>query len=104
MTALEVCDYFNIACHGDYHIKMKEAATQMCNKITFWKLLNNNMVDSRYPAYTFDVNGETCDSFVRFVTRHNLENYEAFSWTRSYRYIDYDDIRVDSINKVVWFI
>ena len=104
MTALEVCDYLNVAHLGDYHIKMNGTATQMGNRIIFFRLHNGNIVDSRYPAYTFNANGETCDSFVRFVAKHNLENYEAFAWVRSYRYIDYEDIRVDNINKEVRFV
>lgn len=104
MTALEVCDYFNIACYGDYHIKIGTHAWSN-NKILFFKLLDGmGIYDSYDPIFSFDVNGKTCDDFVRYVTKHNLENYTAVSSIHSYRFIDFDDIRVDNINKEVRFI
>lgn len=104
MTALEVCDYFNIACYGNYHIKIGSHAWSN-NKITLVKLLNGmGIYDSPFPIFSFYVNGKTCDDFVRYVTKHNLENYTAVSSARTYRFIDYDDIRVDNINKEVRFI
>lgn len=104
MTALEVCDYFNIACYGDYHIKI-DATSARNNRIVFIKLLDGmDIYDSHATTLNFDIGGKTCDDFVRYVTKHNLENYETFSGIRSYRFIDYDDIRVDYINKEVMFI
>lgn len=104
MTALEVCDYFNIACYGDYHIKI-DATSARNKKILFFKLLDGmSIYDSDSPVFSFDVAGKTCDDFVRYVTKHNLENYTAVSSIHSYRFIDFDDIRVDNINKEVRFI
>lgn len=105
MTALEVCDYFNIACYGDYHIKIDGASARSGNRIHFIKLLDGmSIYDSSAPTFIFDVSNKTCDDFVRYVTKHNLEDYDAFSCIRSYRFIDYDDIRVDDINKEVRFV
>ena len=99
MTALEICD--DIACYGDYHIKIGGASAQSSNKIVFIKLLDR---DFNAPTFNFDVSNKTCDDFVRYVTIHNLEDYDAFSCIRSYRFIDYDDMIVDDINKEVKFI
>lgn len=104
MTALEICD--NIACYGDYHIKIDGTSARCGNKIVFIKLLD---CDFHAPTFNFDVSNKTCDDFVRYVTIHNLEDYDAFC-IRSYRFIDYgdiidyDDIAVDDINKEVKFI
>ena len=105
MTALEVCDYFNIACYGYYHIKVGATPARNNNKILFFKLLDGcSIYDYNAPIFSFDVNGKTCDDFVRYVTKHNLENYVAVSSIRTYRFIDFDDIRIDSINKEVRLI
>lgn len=105
MTALEVCDYFNIACYGDYHIKIDGASARSGNRIHFIKLLDGmSIYDSSAPTFIFDVSNKTCDDFVRYVTKHNLENFVAVSSAHAYRFIDYDDIRVDNINKEVRFI
>lgn len=102
MTALEVCDYFNITCHGDYNIKIDATPD---NKILFFRPIDGTSIyDYRAPIFSFYVNGKTCDDFVRYVTKHNLENFVAVSSARTYRFIDYDDIRVDNINKEVKFI
>ena len=104
MTALEVCDYFNIACYGDYHIKI-DATSARNKKILFFKLLDGmSIYDSDSPVFSFDVAGKTCDDFVRYVTKHNLENYTAVSSAHAYRFIDYGDIDVDYINKEVRII
>lgn len=101
MTALEVCDYFNIACYGNYHIKIGSHALSN-NKILFFKLLDGcSIYDYHAPIFSFAINGKTCDDFVRYVTKHNLENYVAVSSARTYRFIDYGDIDVDYINKEV---
>lgn len=105
MTALEVCDYFNIACHGDYHIKIDGTSARSGNRIHFIKLLDGmNIYDSSAPTFIFDVSNKTCNDFVRYVTKHNLENYVAVSCIRTYRFIDYDDIRINSIDKEVRFV
>lgn len=56
MTALEVCDYFNIACYGDYHIKIDGASARSGNRIHFIKLLDGmSIYDSSAPTFIFDV-------------------------------------------------
>ena len=86
-------------------IKVGATPARNNNKILFFKLLDGcSIYDYHAPIFSFDVNGKTCDDFVRYVTKHNLENYVAVSSARTYRFIDFDDIRIDSINKEVRLI
>lgn len=99
MTALEICEYFDIRCHGDYRI----TASKLPVAFVFYK--NNNMEYnlSDGSVYAFNALDKTCDDFTRFVTKHNLENYLVSSGFRLYRFVEYGDIMVDNIDRKVIF-
>lgn len=99
MTALEICEYFDICCHGDCRI----TTSKLPVAFVFHKndSMEYNLGGSS--VYAFNAMGKTCDDFIRFVAKHNLEGCSVSSAFRLYRSVEYGDIRVDNIHKEVKF-
>lgn len=100
MTALEICKYFCICCHGDYRITTSKLPTAF----VFFKNRGNYRCNLRDDfVHAFNATDKTCNDFVRFVAKHNLENCTVSSISRISRFVKYGDIRVDNIHKEVRF-
>lgn len=99
MTAFGLCNYLNIVCYGDFHIKTKE---QPCGFV-FFKPGTDYRNFGGSSVYAFDVAYKTCDDFTRFVAKHNLENYSVSSIANISRFVYYRDIMVDIVHNEVIF-
>lgn len=98
MTALEICKYFNIWCNGDYLIKTTILPTGF-----FFFEPGTSFFNCGGSVRSFNAQNKTCDEFIRYVAKRNLENYSVSTIRHVSRFVDYDDIRVDKVNKVVTF-
>lgn len=97
---MKVIDFLSCFCDATSEDRIRTR-----NRSSFEFVVNpSDHAPSDTDIYVSFDGGVSVKDLVRYVTKHNLENYTAVSSIHSYRFIDFDDIRVDNINKEVRFI
>ena len=102
MTARELCNYLIAVASGDYEVRISDFNSG--SNIIFTKFIEgtrlyNPNIRINYDAY----NRKTCKDLVRFIAKHNLEDYAVVSPVRVWRVVNYMDISVDPVKREVIF-
>lgn len=102
MTARELCNYLIAVASGDYEVRISDFNSG--SNIIFTKFIEGTRLYNPNIRINYDVyNRKTCKDLVRFIAKHNLEDYAVVSPVRVWRVVNYMDIFVDPVKREVIF-
>lgn len=102
MTARELCNYLIAVANGDYEVRISDFNSG--SNIIFTKFIEGTRLYNPNIRINYDVyNRKTCKDLVRFIAKHNLEDYAVVSPVRVWRVVNYMDIFVDPVKREVIF-
>lgn len=101
MTGRELCNYLVAVASGDYRVRISAFNG---GNIIFTKFIDGTQLYNPNIRINYDVyNRKTCKYLVRFIAKHNLEDYAVVSPVRLWRVVNYMDIFVDPVRREVVF-
>lgn len=101
MTGRELCNYLVAVASGDYRVRISAFNG---GNIIFTRFIEGTQLYNSNIRITCDVyNRKTCKDLVRFIAKHNLEDYAVVSPVRLWRVVNYMDISVDPVRREVVF-
>ena len=102
MTARELCNYLIAVASSDYEVRISDFNSG--SNIIFTKFIEGTQLYNPNIRTTYDVYyRKTCKDLVRFIAKHNLEDYAVVSPVRLWRVVNYMDIFVDPVRRGVVF-
>ena len=101
MTGRELCNYIVAVASGDYRVRISAFNG---GNIIFTRFIEGTQLYNPNIRINYDVyNRKTCKDLVRFIAKHNLEDYAVVSPVRLWRVVNYMDIFVDPVRREVVF-